>query len=89
MGDGNKLPQSQVTFYVSHADAEPTWRTLQRYLDEQGFAQAAVADRSRAQSASTALKEAEYTSTADGGVAMMLSDLPGAPGLRISVIHFD
>ncbi|AKJ31965.1 hypothetical protein [Caldimonas brevitalea] len=89
VGDGNKLPQSQVSFYVSQADAAQAWRTLQRYLDEQGFSHAPPDSGSQAQTASTTAKEAQYTSPTDGSVLMTLEEVPAAAGLRVSLTHFD
>lgn len=91
VGDGNKPPQSEVSYETLAADPRRVWSTLEKYLDGRGFAAQAPQAGAPVDSSPNqrVLKSGEFRSASGEMVEVVLTQAvdSGRRSLRIS--HFD
>ncbi|WKB56118.1 hypothetical protein [Eleftheria terrae] len=89
VGDGTKLPQSEVSYQVDVSKADAAWADMKRYADESGFSYKAGGLDASEQHDATLVKKAEFSSPHEGALTLTLTHDLATQALRLHMTHYD
>jgi hypothetical protein len=92
VGDGNKPPQSEVSYETDEPKASTIWVATERYLNQHGFwsrEPASSPPHPELSFEERVVQEGEFTSKAGELIVVMLTQTAGQNRYKVRISHFD